>query len=58
MPITSKELKLKVLILQAKIAYHETQEAKRAFDKARAEEGKIMRKLVEHITRNNKENPT
>ena len=52
MPITSKEALLKVLILQAKIAYYETQAAKRAFDKARAEEGKAMRKLVEHITRN------
>jgi len=51
MPITSKELKLKVLTHKAKLAFYEVQEAKRAYEKAKAEERKAMRKLVEHITR-------
>jgi hypothetical protein len=51
MPITSKELKLKVLTHKAKLAYYEVQEAKRVYEKAEAEERKAMRELVEYITR-------
>jgi len=51
MPITSKELKRKVLTHKAQLAYYEVQEAKRAYEKAEAEERKAMRELVEYITR-------
>jgi len=51
MPITSKELKLKVLTLQAKIAFYKSEEAKQAYDKAKTEERKAMRELVEFTTR-------
>ena len=42
MPITSKELKLKVLTLQAKVACYKTEEAKQALEKAKAKERKAM----------------
>ena len=51
MPITSKELKLKVLTLQAKTACYKTEKAKQALEEAKAEERKAMKELVEYITR-------